>query len=174
VVMTVPSLPSTFEELLASADDAAEAATNREPTDNSWGMRLHDNPNFVLANDFTFFFWFETREALLDYVEQTMVLQGSEGATEEDLRAVCNAAAAVARKARESGAPIAAGTTFDILGRTQTVEWMGRFVDLLNGANALEIALRREFRDGDDEASDIAIEADERDDFVDFLRSYGM
>jgi len=51
---------------------------------------------------------------------------------------------------------------------------MGRFVDLLNGAGALEIALRREFRDGDDEASDIAIEADERDDFVDFLRSYGM
>ncbi len=166
--------PPNFAEVLDAADYAHQAASEFVPSNESWGLQFHDNPNFVLANDFTGFIWFETREALLDHVERVIVLPGNAGAEEEDLRAAREAAAAVARQARQTGTQIAPGTAFDIIGRTLTVTWMGRFGDLLLGAGEFEISLRREYRERNEDDSDEPIEPSEQDDFLDFLRSYGV
>lgn len=165
-----PSLHDLEESL---AMEAHESAAGREPSDETWGIQFNDNPDFVLANDFTGFLWFESREALLDYVERSIPVLGRGDASDEELQPGREAAADAAQKARQSGGTIPPGTSFRLPRSTVTINWMGCFRDLLNGEGAFEAALRSEFRDREEGGSNMPIELQDRSDFLEFVREYG-
>jgi hypothetical protein len=107
--MTDDASPETFDDLCDAAEEAYREAADREPKPGAWGLEFIDAPSFVLANSYRGFVWFETRDALLDYVEGPMALTGSVRPLEEDLPEVREAMSALAQRARETGLPIPPG-----------------------------------------------------------------
>lgn len=166
-------------ELVEAAEEAYTRAAEREPSAGDWGLEFIDDPSFVLAQTYHGFVWFETRDDLLDYVAGPMALTGSLRIREENLPEVREAMSALARQARETGRPIAAGEFLETDSGKLELTWMGKLDDLLSSPSEFEAGQRREFRSGrlddgdeDDEALGRPIDPDEVADFLEFLMTF--
>ena len=131
----------------AEAFAAADAANQRTPQPTDWGLEACE---YVSAPGSAYpgFFWFESREALLDFANRHLVhLWGPNPASEH---AHVQEELTVALAPFTSGGANISGLPDALNGmENQFVEseWAGPFDDLLHGTSDFAMELRERFRD---------------------------
>ena len=174
------STQTTYEDRTEAAQQVYIQANEREPRDTDWGLLVTDDSVGPPASSFRFFAWFETRDQLLDFVASDLVLSAGEPPEEDEAEAVLADVAALVRKVRDGGMSREelAQAFADRLDSSQTLDWMGTFQELCTDDAAAAQEIRSEYwgvreDDHDEDSPQPPISEDEREDFVEFLRSYG-
>lgn len=115
------------------------------------------------------FMWFETKEKLVEFVKLYPFLGGNRP-SQEELNKVESLADEIKNESMEMD--VICKQINETL-NDPYIDWLGTFEDLLNGRGDFAHQLIEEFRE-ETEGDGFEIQADEVDDFMDFVLMYGI
>jgi hypothetical protein len=154
----------------------SEVSSGPPPDDYKWGFFSYGDAPPAIGGGAGMFTWFPDRAAMLEFIEETLPYYPP-GQSNLDADEIAENTAAVVEKIR-------LGTLSDEDGRLSLnqalttcsqLEWIGTVTDLLAGDHPYVVRVRKTFRDDEDEDADGGpIEEDEKEEFFEFLCSWGI
>lgn len=169
-----------YEARVEAAQQAYMSANGREPQDTDWGLLTTDDGGGSPAPSHRLFAWFETREQLLDFIASELILSASEPPEQDEAEPAIAEAAALVSKVRAGaiGHAELVDALADRVASSQVLNWVGTFEELCTGDGAEVRRVRSEYwwsreDDHDEDGPQPPIEEDDREDFVEFLQTYG-
>lgn len=166
----------SIEQREADGMDAWQRIQQGAPEDCTWGFYAYSDAPPAMGGGIGIFAWFTDREQMLDFIQDTIPCCPP-GRADLDWDEVAAHTASIV-------AEMKSGAIDDL----QAIErlnsalvsfshfcWIGTVTDLLTGSHAYARQVRAEFRHESlqDPASGAAIQADEQEEFCDFLTTWG-
>ena len=153
-----------------------EVSSGAPPDDCEWGFFSYGDAPPAIGGGVGMFTWFPDRNSMLEFIENTLPYNPP-GASELDPDEIAENTAAVVEKFR-------LGTINDLDGIKELnevlvtcsqLDWMGTVDDLLSGNHPYAVHVRQAFRDDEEEDSEgEPVEEDEKEEFFEFLESWGI
>jgi hypothetical protein len=153
-----------------------EVSSGAPPDDHEWGFFSYGDAPAAIGGGSGMFTWFPDRASMLSFIEETLPYHPPGQAT-LDPDEIASETAVVVEKMR-------IGTLTDhegiqhlnkVLKTCSQLKWIGTVTDLLSDDHTYALEVRSAFRsDDDDEANSGPISEDEKDDFFDFLDTWGI
>lgn len=153
-----------------------EVSSGAPPDDCEWGFFSYGDAPPAIGGGVGMFTWFPDRNTMLDFIANTLPYFPP-GQSNLDPDEIAENTAAVVDKLR-------LGTVSDLDGIKKLNEvlvtcsqlnWMGTVEDLLTGNHPYAAEVRQAFReDSEEEAEGGPIGKDEKEDFFEFLESWGI
>jgi hypothetical protein len=169
------------EDDLAERVETAEASwqevSNGPPADDcKWGFFSYGDAPPAIGGGIGMFTWFPDRKSMLDFIANTLPYFPP-GQSDLNPDEIAGNTATVVEKLR-------LGTISDLDGIKELngvlvtcsqLEWIGTVNDLLTGNHPYAVHVREAFREDDEEeAEEAPIGKDEKEDFFEFLESWGI
>jgi hypothetical protein len=167
-----------LEERVEKAEASwQEVSSGGPPDDYEWGFFSYGDAPPAIGGGVGMFTWFPDRAAMLTFIEETLPYSPPGQASLDPNEIAENAAKVVER--------IRIGTLSDEDGRLalnkvletcSQLEWIGTVADLLAGDHPYTVHVRQAFRadDDDDDADGGPITEEEKDEFIEFLNTWGI
>jgi len=153
-----------------------EVSNGSPPDDCEWGFFSYGDAPPAIGGGVGMFTWFPDRNSMLEFIEHTLPFNPP-GQSDLDPGEIAENTAAVVEKLR-------LGTINDLDGIKELnevlvtcsqLDWMGTVEGLLSGNHPYAVHVRQTFRDDEDEDSEgEPIEDDEKEEFFEFLESWGI
>lgn len=153
-----------------------EVSSGPPPDDAEWGFFSYGDAPPAIGGGIGMFTWFPDRNSMLDFIASTLPYYppGQSNLNPDD---ISENTAAVVKKLR-------LGTISDLDGIKELNEalvtcsqlnWIGTVENLLKGDHPYTFDVRQAFRDdGEEEAEGAPISEDEKEDFFEFLETWGI
>jgi hypothetical protein len=169
------------EDDLAERVEQAEASwqevSNGPPADDcKWGFFSYGDAPPAIGGGNGMFTWFPDRNTMLEFIANTLPYFPP-GQSDLDPDEIAGNTATVVEKLR-------LGTISDLDGIIELNEvlvtcsqlnWMGTVENLLTGDHPYAVRVREAFREDDEEAKEgVPISTEEKEDFFEFLESWGI
>jgi len=169
------------EDDLAERVEQAEASwqevSNGPPADDSkWGFFSYGDAPPAIGGGVGMFTWFSDRNSMLDFIVKTLPYYPP-GRSSLDPDEIAENTSAVVEKLRLRAIDDADGIKElnEVLVTCSQLEWMGTVNDLLTGDHPYAVHVRHAFRDDDEEeVEEGPIGKDEKEDFFEFLETWGI
>ena len=171
--MSDDDLDSRIEQAEASWQ---EVSSGPPSDDCEWGFFSYGDAPPAIGGGVGMFTWFQDRNSMLDFIADTLPYYPP-GQASLDPDEIAENTAAVVEKLR-------LGTISDLDGIKELnevlvtcsqINWMGTVTDLLAGNHPYAIEVRQAFREDDEEETEGGpISTDEKEDFFEFLESWGI
>lgn len=166
-----------LEERIERAEESwQEVSSGPPPDDCEWGFFSYGDAPPAIGGGVGMFTWFSDRNSMLEFIEHTLPYNPP-GQSDLDPDEIAENTAAVVEKLR-------LGTINDLDGIKELNEvlvtcsqfdWMGTVDDLLSGNHPYAVHVRQTFRDDEEEDSEgEPIAEDEKEEFFEFLESWGI
>ena len=165
-----------LDQLIARAEENWTNAVHGHPESCKFGFYCYGDAPGGIAGAAGCFVWFERRDAMLDFVEQTLPYVPP-GRSDRDWSEVARQAAAIVSAMRSGGIDDETGLErLNVALRTfSQVEWIGTFDELMNSHERYPTKVRGEFYGDEASSAKIApIEAEAVESFKDFLAGWGI
>ena len=153
-----------------------EVSSGAPPDDCEWGFFSYGDAPPAIGGGVGMFTWFPDRNSMLEFIEHTLPYNPP-GQSDLDSDEIAENTSAVVEKLR-------LGTINDldgikelnaVLATCSQFDWIGTVSDLLSGNHPYAVHVRQAFRDDDEEDSEgEAVEEDEKEEFFEFLESWGI
>jgi hypothetical protein len=153
-----------------------EVSSGAPPEDSEWGFFSYGDAPPAIGGGVGMFTWFPDRNSMLEFIEHTLPYNPP-GQSDLDPNEIAENTAAVVEKLR-------LGTIGDLDGLKELnevlvtcsqLDWMGTVDDLLSGNHPYAVHVRQAFRgDEEEEAEGGPIEEDEKEEFFEFLETWGI
>ena len=166
-----------LEERIERAEASwQEVSSGAPPEDCEWGFFSYGDAPPAIGGGVGMFTWFPDRNSMLEFIEHTLPYNPP-GQSDLDPDEIAENTAAVAEKLR-------LGTLGDLDGLKELnevlvtcsqLDWMGTVDDLLSGNHPYAVHVRQAFRDDEDEEAEGGpIKEDEKEEFFEFLETWGI
>jgi hypothetical protein len=153
-----------------------EVSSGAPPDDAEWGFFSYGDAPAAIGGGVGMFTWFPDRASMLEFIEETLPYYPP-GQSNLDADEIAENASAVVEKLR-------LGTLTDEDGRQHLnkvletcsqLNWIGTVENLLSGNHPYVVQVREAFREDDEEESEgVPISEDEKEDFYEFLETWGI
>ncbi len=153
-----------------------EVSSGSPPDDYEWGFFSYGDAPPAIGGGVGMFTWFPDRNSMLDFIANTLPYNPP-GQSDLDPDEIAANTAAVVEKLR-------LGTISDLdgihelneaLATCSQLNWIGTVKDLLEGSHPYAIRVRQSFRNDDkNECEKEPICEDKKEDFYEFLESWGI
>ena len=153
-----------------------EVSSGAPPDDCEWGFFSYGDAPPAIGGGVGMFTWFPDRNSMLEFIEHTLPYNPP-GQSDLDPDEIAENTAAVVEKLR-------LGTINDLDGIKELnevlvtcsqLDWMGTVDGLLSGNHPYAVHVRQAFRDDEEEDSEgEPIEEDEKEEFFEFLETWGI
>jgi hypothetical protein len=164
------------ERRMGEATAIAEAAAERAPLKNTWGIFSYGDAPAAIGGGVGCFLWFKGREQLLEFVANQLTFLAP-GRADIDPGRVLSAVKQIVRQVEDGHLTIADAIPQlnSALRHFSQIEWIGTFEGLIAGSGDFERGLRRWYREhrGTD-LTDTVITAKELKAFRTAIAEYGM
>ena len=166
-----------LEERIERAEASwQEVSSGAPPEDCEWGFFSYGDAPPAIGGGVGMFTWFPDRNSMLEFIEHTLPYNPP-GQSDLDPDEIAENTAAVAEKLR-------LGTLGDLDGLKELnevlvtcsqLDWMGTVDDLLSGNHPYAVHVRQAFRDDEDEEAEGGpTKEDEKEEFFEFLETWGI
>lgn len=166
-----------LEERIERAEASwQEVSSGAPPDDYEWGFFSYGDASPAIGGGVGMFSWFPDRNSMLDFIATTLPFSPP-GPYNLDPNEIAKNTAAVVEKLK-------LGTISDLDGIKELnavlvtcsqLDWMGTVDGLLSGNHPYAVHVRQTFRDDDEEDSEgEPVEEDEKEEFFEFLESWGI
>jgi hypothetical protein len=163
-----------FEERAERAEASwGEVSSGAPPDDHAWGFFSYGDAPAAIGGGVGMFTWFADRASMLSFIEETLPYHPP-GRADQDPDEIASETAVVVEKMR-------IGTFADhegiqhlnkVLKTCSQLKWIGTVTDLLSDDHTYALEVRSAFRSDEDDRGPIS--EDEKDDFFDFLDTWGI
>ena len=153
-----------------------EVSSGAPPDDCQWGFFSYGDAPPAIGGGVGMFTWFPDRASMLEFIEETLPYYPP-GQSNLDAEEIAENTAAVVEKIRLGAVSDEEGRKHlnKVLETCSQLEWIGTVTDLLSGDHPYLVKVRRNFRDDEDEDADGGpIDEDEKEEFFEFLESWGI
>ncbi len=153
-----------------------EVSSGAPPDDAEWGFFSYGDAPPAIGGGVGMFTWFPDRNSMLEFIEHTLPYFPP-GQSNLDFDEIAENTAVVVEKIRLGAISDLDGIKElnEVLVTCSQLNWIGTVTDLLTGNHPYAIEVRAAFRDDDDEDADGGpIDEDEKEDFFEFLESWGI
>ena len=153
-----------------------EVSSGAPPDDAEWGFFSYGDAPPAIGGGVGMFTWFPDRASMLEFIEETLPYYPP-GQSNLDAEEIADNTAAVVEKIRLGAVSDEQGRKHlnKVLETCSQLEWIGTVTDLLSGDHPYLVKVRKIFRDDEDEDADGGpIDEDEKEEFFEFLESWGM
>jgi hypothetical protein len=153
-----------------------EVSSGAPPDDCQWGFFSYGDAPPAIGGGIGMFTWFPDRNSMLEFIEHTLPYNPP-GQSDLDPDEIAENTAAVVEKLRLGKISDLDGIKElnEVLVTCSQLEWIGTVNDLLTGNHPYAVHVREAFREDDgEEAEDKHISEDEKEDFFEFLESWGI
>jgi hypothetical protein len=177
---TTKSAPSAKAPRPAPAPSAAELASERRPNRGDWGVESYAETHPAFGGGFGGFLWFESRDALLDFVVEGFV-EHHAGRDHRGFETLSKVSADVVRRVRGGALSLeqALALLNEALRGVAQLRWWGPLDDLLTGEGAFPRDVRawsREHagREAPTSTEEGPIAEGELEAFLDAIEEFGL
>ena len=155
-----------LEERIERAEESwQEVSSGAPPEDCEWGFFSYGDAPPAIGGGVGMFTWFPDRASMLDFIKHTLPYN------------IAEKAAAVVEKLKLGSINDLDGIKElnEVLVTCSQLDWMGTVDGLLSGDHPYAVHVRQAFRDDEKEDSEgEPIAEDEKEEFFDFLESWGI
>ena len=153
-----------------------EVSSGSPPDDCEWGFFSYGDAPPAIGGGVGMFTWFPDRNSMLEFIEHTLPYNPP-GQSDLDPDEIAENTAAVVEKFRRGAISDRDGIKElnEVLVTCSQLKWIGTVNDLLTGNHPYAVHVREAFREDDgEEAGDELITEEEKEDFYEFLESWGI
>lgn len=153
-----------------------EVSSGAPPDDCEWGFFSYGDAPPAIGGGVGMFTWFPDRNSMLEFIEHTLPYFPP-GQSNLDFDEIAENTAVVVEKIRLGAISDLVGIKElnEVLVTCSQLNWMGTVNDLLTGNHPYAIEVRAAFReDGEEETGGGPVSKDEKEDFFEFLESWGI
>jgi hypothetical protein len=166
-----------LEERVEQAEASwQEVSSGPPPDDAGWGFFSYGDAPPAIGGGIGMFTWFPDRNKMLDFIANTLPYYPP-GQCDLDPDEIAASTATVVEQLRLATINDLDGVKKlnEVLASCSQLTWMGTVEDLLAGSHPYAVEVRRAFReDAEEEIEDGPITKDEKEDFFEFLESWGI
>ena len=173
--MTEDDLEERVERAEASWQEVSSGAP---PDDYAWGFFSYGDAPASIGGGVGMFTWFPDRASMLAFIEETLPYYPP-GRSNLDPDEIATETASVVEKLRIGTVTDHSGIQHlnKVLKTCSQFNWIGTVTDLLAGDHPYAVEVRSAFRSDDDSEGDTEgepIDEDEKEEFFEFLESWGI
>lgn len=153
-----------------------EVNSGAPPDDAEWGFFSYGDAPAAIGGGVGMFTWFPDRDSMLEFIAETLPYCPP-GQSNLDADEIAENTAAVVEKIRLGAVSDEEGRQHlnKVLETCSQLEWIGTVTDLLSADHPYVARVRKTFRDDEDEAADAGeINEDEKEEFFEFLETWGI
>jgi hypothetical protein len=165
-----------IDKLVEQAEQNWQGITHGNPNGKKWGFFSYGDAPPAMGGGVGGFLWFDDRDAMLDFIMTTLPYSPP-GQWGIDFLSVASETAAIVEDMKKEvlGDTVGIEQLNKVLRTFSQIEWMGTVDALLNGNHDYANRVRTAFREeNDNTSSGSPVDAQERDEFFEYIEMWGI
>lgn len=166
-----------YDAICEQADKLWLEAHDEKPNDSFWGMYSYGDAPGGIGGGVGSFVWFPSEDLLLDFIAAVLPFSPP-GPASMDHALTAKKVKEIVEQVRsgDSDLNVSRAELNDVLKRYSQIEWFGTFEELRSGESDYSKKVLERFRymEDEDEGPPRELSDQEVDEFIDFLREYGI